>query len=81
MIDSFERDSVYLVGASHQQQTRLQLLKEYNSSTSESTSEENEDGSWGDVLPESGGLDGGLGFLSSLEVRFEVFSVIPLGHS
>lgn len=73
LVHSLEGDTVDLVGAGNEEETRGQLLEENNASASEATSEEDEHSSWGDTLSELGSL--GLGAL--LVVLLLVFSGVP----
>ena len=73
LIDSLEGNSIDLVGASDEQKTGGELLEENNAAASEATSQEDEDGAWGNALSELGSLV--LGAL--LVVFLIVLSGIP----
>jgi len=75
LVDTTQGNTVDLVGASHQQQSALQLLQEDDALSAETTSEEDKDGSGGD----RGAKDGGFGVLARLLGLTDVLSRIEAG--
>ena len=56
LIHSLEGDTVDLVGAGNEEETRGKLLEENNAAATEATSEDNQHGTGGNTLAELGGL-------------------------
>lgn len=63
LVDSAEGDSVDLVGSGHKEKAAVQLLDEDNSSSSEASGKDDQYGTGGDALSESGRFGNSVGSL------------------
>lgn len=75
LVNASQGNTVDLVGAGNQQQSTLQLLQEHNALSTETTSEEDEDGAGGDRGTEGGGFRG----LAALLGYADIFGGVEAG--